>query len=56
MPMNTDDQRQPVVLLADHFVIEAEDLLANEAGRRGVMVDRYLGWNVMHRLASRSCR
>ena len=30
MPMNTDTSASAVVLLADHFVIEAEDPLANE--------------------------
>ena len=38
MPMKTASERQPIVLLADHFVIEAEDVLANEAGRRRVLV------------------
>ena len=30
MPMKTDTSASAVVLLADHFVIEAEDVLANE--------------------------
>jgi hypothetical protein len=32
------DKRQTVILLADHFVIQAEDVFADEAGRRGVLV------------------
>ncbi len=40
IPTRTRDQGQPVILLADDFVVEAEDVLPNEA-RRGRVV-RYM--------------
>ena len=34
MPTNTENKARKQVLNADHLVIDAEDVLADEAGRR----------------------
>src|SRR5882762_1532152 len=44
------DQSQPVILLADHLVIETEDMLTNEAGRSSM--GRYVCRHVVHWLTS----
>ena len=41
-------QRQRVVLLADHFVIEAKDVLTNKTGWRRVLVCGVRCGSVMH--------
>ena len=40
------DQSQRVILLADHFVVNAEDVLPNEAGRSSVL--RCVGRHIVH--------
>jgi hypothetical protein len=52
-PNEYGEERQAVVLLSDHFVIEAEDVFANEASRRCVLMHRVLCRSFMHVLASK---
>ena len=40
MPTSAADQRQPVVLLPDDLVVQAENVFPNKAGRRRVVLHR----------------